>query len=185
MAYRCCDTDFKRKDEFLGHIRSKGLHFLTSSDNIDLNVNRDIASKIVRNPHLLFTTSGKVSIIRNKGNEIRAVVVRNDAGDRISFGKVIGPTFDGQFFTYVLKVNGNPAQYRLSFRLATRGDKTSLTILNRMEVDVGILGRSLPWLVPRLAKGPARFANTINDILKSSLNELQYVMKSTLTEEEK
>ncbi|BBG23481.1 hypothetical protein [Sulfuracidifex tepidarius] len=174
MAYRCCDTDFNRKEDFFKHVKSNDLHFLTFSDRVDLNLSRDSVSKVISNPNLLFTASGKVSIVRKEGEDvIKTVIVRNDAGDRISFGRVKGPLFDGQLLTYLVKVNGNPAQYRISFRLMGRGDTTNVTILNRMEAKVGFLGKAMPWLVPKVVKGPASFADKLNEIMKASLAEME------------
>jgi len=174
MTYRCCDSDFNKKEDFFKHLKSSDLHFLTFSDRIDLNMNRDSVSKVLSNPNLLFTASGKVSIVRKEGKDVaKTVIVRNDAGDKISFGRVKGPVFDGQFLTYFVKVNGNPAQYKISFRMISRGDTTNVTILNRMEAKIGILGKAMPWLVPKVVKGPASFADKLNEIMKSSLAEIQ------------
>jgi hypothetical protein len=177
MAYRCCDTDFNKKEEFFRHVKSNDLHFLTFSDRVEIEMNRDYVSKVITNPNLLFTASGKISIVKKEKEDVsKSVFVRNDAGDRISFGRIKGPIFDGQLLTYEMKINGNPATYKVSFRLLGRGDVTYVTIINRMEAKVGILGKAMPWLVPKVVKGPARFADILNDMIKSSLSEVQEVV---------
>jgi hypothetical protein len=170
MSYKCCDSEFKEKGSFYKHIRSSNCHFLTFNDDILIRVPRSTLHNVLLDPSLLFSGSGKLSIIKREGDKAKIVIVRDDiGGDRISFGRIYGPILEGMLISYGVKLNANNTNYKFSFRVTYKENSCRVNILNRMEANIGLLGRTLPWLVPKLLISPVKLANFLNNIIKSSL----------------
>jgi hypothetical protein len=144
MAYRCCDKDFQDKKSLFKHIRSNNWHFLTFSDNAVFDLNYNDTINIIKNQNLIFNSLGILKIRENVG--FLALPLHKDTYGNILktgiLGKIEGPTYNLGLINYSFK--SNKLIYEISFRPRKVLEKTEISSIVTMRVNIGLLGRIFP-----------------------------------------
>jgi len=144
MAYKCCDKDFDDKKSFLKHIRSSKWHFLTSSDFIRLDLNYEDCLRIIQNKDLIYNSIGIVRLKENIGF-LSLPISREFYGNVLKtgiLGKISGPNYNLGLINYTF--NSKNLIYEISFRPRKIPDKTEITSVVTMRINIGLSGKIFP-----------------------------------------